>query len=176
MLLESKNIKLRAPEPEDLEVFYRWENDTELWPLGCTITPYSRYDLRQYISSPRDLYKSGQLRLMIDIKPELETVGTIDMYDFDPHHRRAAIGIMVDRKFRERGIADEALFVLCKYVFSYLKLHQLYAYIPVDNEPSRRLFVHCGFKEIGLLPDWQQTEEGYKDVLLVSLISDLSDS
>jgi diamine N-acetyltransferase len=173
MLLESKNIKLRAPEPEDLDLFYRWENDTGLWPLGCTIAPYSRYDIKQYMSSSRGLYESGQLRLMIDTKPGMETVGTIDLYDFNPHHRRAAIGIMVGGEFQKRGIASDALFVLCRYAFSYLKLHQLYAYIPVDNEPSRRLFAHCGFKESGLLSDWQQTEEGYKDVVLVSLISDL---
>ncbi|HCC52808.1 MAG TPA: GNAT family N-acetyltransferase [Porphyromonadaceae bacterium] len=173
MLLESENIKLRAPEPEDLDIFYRWENDTELWPLGSTITPYSRYDLKQYISSAKDIYKFGQLRLMIEIKPDLRTVGTIDLYEFEPHHRRAAIGIMVDREYQKKGVAGGALSVLCRYAFSFLKLHQLYAYIPADNEPSRRLFEHCGFKEKGLLSDWQQTDEGYKDVLLVSLISDL---
>ena len=173
MLLENENIKLRAPEPEDLDIFYRWENDTTLWSLGCTILPYSRYDLKQYISSSKDIYESRQLRLMIDIKPDLKTVGTIDLYDFEPHHRRAAVGILIDEKYQGRGLAGDALFVLCKYTFSFLKLHQLYAYIPVDNEPSRRLFERCGFKERGVLSDWQQTDEGYKDVLLVSSISDL---
>jgi diamine N-acetyltransferase len=174
MLLESEKIKLRAPEPEDLDVFFRWENDTALWPSGCTIAPYSRYDLKQYISSSKDIYKSGQLRLMIDLKlPKPETVGSIDLYDFEPHHRRAAVGIIVDREFQAKGIAGNALTVLCRYAFSGLRLHQLYAYIPADNEPSRRLFERCGFKERGLLPDWQQTEDGYKGVRLVSLISDL---
>jgi diamine N-acetyltransferase len=173
MLLESEHIKLRAPEPEDLEVFYRWENDTALWSSGSTLAPCSRYDLKRYISSSKDIYEFRQLRLMIDIKPDPGTVGAIDLYDFEPHHRRAAVGIIVDREYRKRGIAGNALAVLCRYTFSFLRLHQLYAYIPVDNEPSRRLFAHCGFKEKGLLSDWQQTEEGYKDVLLVSLISDL---
>jgi diamine N-acetyltransferase len=173
MLLENENIKLRAPEPEDLDIFYRWENDTELWPLGCTIAPYSHYDLKQYILSSKDIYESRQLRLMIDMKPDLETVGTIDLYDFEPYHHRAAIGIMIDREYQKRGIAGDALSVLCRYTFSFLRLHQLYAYIPVNNEPSRRLFEHCGFQEKGILSDWQQTDEGYKDVMLVSLISDL---
>jgi diamine N-acetyltransferase len=173
MLLENKKIKLRAPEPEDLDVFYRWENDTALWTSACTITPYSRYDLKQYISSSKDLYESRQLRLMIEMQTGRQTAGTIDLYDFEPHHRRAAIGIMVDREFQAKGIAGDALAILCRYAFSCLKLHQLYAYIPVDNEPSRRLFERRGFRERGLLPDWQQTEEGYKDIRLVSLISDL---
>ncbi|MDR1098808.1 MAG: GNAT family N-acetyltransferase [Tannerella sp.] len=173
MLLESENIKLRAPEPEDLEALYRWENDPVLWPSGCTIAPCSRYDLKQYIASPKDLYESCQLRLMIDLKPDFKTVGTIDLYDFEPHHRRAATGMMVDREYQRRGIAGNALSILCRYAFSFLRLHQLYAFIPADNEPSRRLFNRYGFTERGRLSGWLQTEEGYKDVLLVSLISDL---
>ena len=130
-------------------------------------------DLKGYISSPKDIYESRQLRLMIDTKPDPETVGAIDLYDFEPHHRRAAVGIIIDRPHQKRGYAGDSLSVLCRYAFSFLRLHQLYAYIPVDNKPSRRLFERCGFKEKGVLPDWQQTDEGYKDVLFVSLISDL---
>jgi diamine N-acetyltransferase len=173
MLLEYKNIKLRALEPEDLDILYKWENDTALWPAGCTLVPYSRYDLKQYLSSSKDLYESKQLRLLITVKPDMEAVGTIDLYDFEPHHRRAAVGIMIDREHRRRGLAGDTLSLFCEYAFSFLKLHQIYAYIPVDNEPSKRLFARCGFKEAGLLSDWQQTGEGYKDVLLVSLISGL---
>ena len=39
-LLENSNIRLRAPEPEDLEILYKWENDTSLWEYGASITPY----------------------------------------------------------------------------------------------------------------------------------------
>lgn len=175
MLLECKNIKLRAPEPEDLDVLYKWENDTTLWSLGCTLIPYSRYDLKQYIASSKDLYESKQLRLVIEVAPAMEAVGTIDLYDFDPYHRRAAVGIMIDRDHQKKGLAGDALSLLCRYAFSFLKLHQLYAYIPVDNEPSKRLFFRCEFKKVGILSGWQQTDEGYKDVLLVNLISGLSD-
>jgi diamine N-acetyltransferase len=171
MMLEDGNIKLRAPEPEDLDVFYEWENDTVLWPVGCTLIPYSRYDLKQYISSSKDLYETKQLRLVIEKKPEKEAIGTIDLYDFDPYHRRAAVGIMIDRNQQKKGLASEALALFCNYAFSFLKIHQLYACIPVDNEPSRRLFARCGFHEKCTLSDWQLTHEGYKDVLLVSLIS-----
>ncbi|MDR2681172.1 MAG: GNAT family N-acetyltransferase [Tannerella sp.] len=174
MLLEYKNIKLRAPEPEDLDILYRWENDTALWSFGCTLIPYSRYDLKQYLSSSKDLYESKQLRLVIEAAPAGEAVGTVDLYDFDPHHRRAAVGIMIDRDHQNKGLAGNALSLFCKYAFSFLKLHQLYAYIPVDNEPSKRLFARCGFKKAGILPDWQQTDEGYKDVLLVNLITVLN--
>ena len=31
MLLSNDRVRLRALEPEDLELLYRWENDPELW-------------------------------------------------------------------------------------------------------------------------------------------------
>ena len=187
--LENENIKLRALEPEDLDVVYEWENDTQLWHLGGTMAPYSRYELKQYILSTKDIYEAKQLRLIIEKKFYKDNsstvtldngdndmpvrVGLIDLYDFDPHNRRAAIGILIDKAFQMKGLAGEALSLLCKYAFSFLKIHQLYAYIPVKNEPSVKLFSRHGFAKRGQLPDWVQTDDGYEDVLFVSLISDL---
>lgn len=167
-MLENQKIKLRAPEPEDLEAFYRWENDTTFWSSGSTLAPFSRYDLKQYLLSSKDFYETKQLRLMIEALPEKQTVGIIDLYDFEPHHRRAGVGILIDKDNQQKGLATEALSLLCNYAFSFLKIHQLYAYIPASNEPSKRLFMRCGFKERGLLPEWQLVPAGYEDVWLVT--------
>ena len=40
--LEDDMLKLRAPEPEDLELMYAMENDTTLWSAGNATLPYSR--------------------------------------------------------------------------------------------------------------------------------------
>ena len=172
-MLENEMIKLRAPEPEDLEVFYQWENDARLWYLGNTIAPYSRYALKKLIESSQDIYESRQIRMMIETKAETLPVGMIDLYDFDPYHKRAAVGVMIASDYQRKGLAGNALSLLCEYAFSFLKLHQLYAFIPVKNEPSKRLFLRSGFKENGILNDWLQTVGGYEDVLIVSLIAGL---
>ena len=171
MFLENEKIKLRALEPEDLDDFYKWENDVDLWSMGCTLEPYSRFELKQYILSQKDIYEAKQLRLIIENKADNKAIGTIDLYDFDPHNRRAAVGILVDRNYQGNGMAVEALILLCDYAFSFLKLHQLFAYIPIKNERSKRLFTRCGFKDIGLLPEWIQAPDGFEDVHLVGLIS-----
>ena len=49
MLLRSSRILLRAVEPEDLDLMYLIENDTQLWTSGVSTVPYSRYALRQFI-------------------------------------------------------------------------------------------------------------------------------
>ena len=170
-MLENVRIRLRALEPEDLDVFYKWENDTTLWSWGCTISPYSRYELRQYILSTKDIYESKQLRFVIELKQEAKAIGMIDLYDFEPLHKRAAVGILINEDYQNKGFAGEALTLLSDYAFSFLKLHQLYAFIPLKNEPSKRLFIRSGYKERGLLHDWLQTVDGYEDVLIVSQIN-----
>lgn len=171
--LENEIIRLRALEPEDLELLYRWENNPELWSLGNTMSPYSRYILKEYIrESHRDLFDLRQLRLMIELCSTGEAIGTVDLYDFEPHHHRAGIGILVDPLYQRYGYATEAMSVLMKYAFSFLKLHQLYVHIPVGNEASKALFVRCGFTVTGIMTDWIITEEGYSDVLMMQKVNE----
>ncbi|MDH6314207.1 diamine N-acetyltransferase [Parabacteroides sp. PFB2-10] len=170
-LLQNNEMRLRALEPEDLDRLYHWENDSALWSVSNTLAPYSQYVLREYIAeSRRDIYELKQLRLMIEITAEHKTIGMIDLFDFDPHNRRAGVGILIDPACQQNGWATEALRLLIEYAFSFLKLHQLYAHIPETNVRSRSLFLRCGFNETGCLADWITTEEeGYEDVIVVQL-------
>ena len=171
-LLENDTIRLRAPEPEDLDKLYSWENDASLWEMGSTLSPYSRYELKQYIADARhDIYDRKQLRLIIELKQSGITVGTIDLYDFDPHHRRAGVGILIDTAHQRKGYAKIALKLLIRYAFSFLKIHQLYACIPVTNTPSQHLFEQCGFETMAILKDWLFTTNGYVDVQIAGCIN-----
>ena len=119
--LENETIRLRALEPEDLELLYRWENNPELWSLGNTMSPYSRYILKEYIrESHRDIFDLKQLRLMIELRSTGAAVGTVDLYDFEPHHRRAGIGKRVGYRSNEctDGLCvlfSETASVICAY-------------------------------------------------------------
>jgi diamine N-acetyltransferase len=171
-LLENEIIKLRALEPEDLTNLYKWENDTSLWEYGNTLSPFSKYILRQYIEqSNQDIYVSRQLRLIIEEKATGLVAGTIDLYDFDAHHRRAGVGILIDPAFQRRNLASKSLELVKEYAFSFLKVHQLYAYIPAINRASLSLFVKSGFQETGLLKQWNVSARGMVDVFIYQLIA-----
>lgn len=171
-ILENEIIRLRALEPEDLDRIYHWENHAEWWSMGSTLVPYSRYVLREYIAeSHRDIYDVKQLRLMIEQKATKDAVGMIDLYDFEPHHKRAGVGILLDPLHQGNGTASVALLLLVDYAFSFLKLHQLYVHVAENNEASRTLFSRCGFVTTGKLPDWQVTVDGYRDVLVMQLLN-----
>lgn len=171
MLLEGKHIKLRALEPEDLEFLFRIENDTNFWEVSHTQVPFSKYLLKQYLENVHlDIYESKQLRLMIVEKDSGKSLGMIDLFDFNPQHHRAGIGIVIDSKSQGNGFALEALQVLIQYSFSQLNLHQLFANITPDNERSISLFEKCGFIKVGEKQDWLYINGQYKSELIFQLI------
>lgn len=174
--MKCEKIKLRALEPEDLELLYDWENNEQYWIISNTVAPFSKYTLKRYLkNSHKNIYETGQLRLMIDIISEKKTIGTIDLFEFDPFHKRAGIGILVaDDEQRRKGYATMALKCLIKYCFSILQLHQLWCNILADNTESIDLFTKLGFVKIGTKKDWTKTADGYKDEIMFQLVrSDL---
>ena len=172
-VLEGNNIFLRALEKEDLEFLYNLENDSSIWEISGTTTPYSRGVLKSYLQhAHRDIYEVKQLRLVICDKKGT-TLGLIDLYDFDPKNRRAGLGIIVkDEQNRNKGIGSEAISILCDYAFSTLGLHQIHANILKVNERSIHLFKKIGFKEVGVKIDWVFSNNEFKDELLLQKIND----
>jgi len=171
--LENGQIKLRALEPEDLDALYKWENDADLWNCGATIAPYSKFAIKEYIADSRvDIFQSKQLRLMIVWKDNGESVGTIDLYDFDPINLRAGVGILIDAAYRGKGIGKQALQLMKDYAFDFLLLKQLFAYVPKQNEISLQLFSKAGYSNTTYLKEWIKTNAGFEDVYVMQLICD----
>jgi diamine N-acetyltransferase len=168
-----KDIRLRAPEPEDLELLYDWENNESFWIISNTITPFSRYTLKLYIeNSHKNIYETGQIRLMIDLIADRITIGTVDIFDFDHFHRRAGVGILIaDPVHRRKGYASMSLTCLTDYCFKTLQLHQLYCNILANNTESIELFKKQGFTETGIKKDWVKTSGGYLDEYIFQLIN-----
>ncbi|WP_288316451.1 GNAT family N-acetyltransferase [uncultured Mediterranea sp.] len=168
VFFQGELVRLRAMEPEDLEVLYRMENDPETWDVSNFTVPYSKYVLKQYMEeSQSDMFADRQLRLMIVRCEDGQVVGTVDVTDFVPIHRRGEIGIAIRKIFQGKGYAREALSLLCDYLFGFLFMHQLTAHVAVDNEASRHLFASCGFVECGVLKEWWFAGGQYKDVVML---------
>jgi diamine N-acetyltransferase len=172
-ILENRNISLRAPEPEDLDLLYLWENEPSVWQVSGTLTPFSRYILKQYLEhAGKDIYEVKQLRLMIQLTSNKRPVGAVDLFDFDPHHRRAGLGILIaDPSDRRQGYAREALETMLSYCFEVLLLHQLYCNIAAGNHASIKLFKEAGFLEIGRKKEWLYDGQSFEDEFIFQKIN-----
>jgi diamine N-acetyltransferase len=171
--MKFEKIKLRALEPEDLELLYEWENNDSYWIISNTMVPFSKYTLKRYVkNSHKNIYETGQLRLMIDLPAEKKTIGTIDIFDFDPFHKRAGLGILIaDEEQRKKGYATMALKCLIGYCFKTLQLHQVYCNILSNNCESIDLFKKLAFVQVGIKKEWIKTSDGYLDEHLFQLLN-----
>lgn len=170
--LQGNTIFLRALEPEDLAFIYHIENDETIWEVSNTQTPYSKFLITQYLENAhQDIYEAKQLRLAICKNENLEAIGLIDLFDFDPKNKRAGVGIIIQNEVdRNNGFGNEALGLMINYAFHQLQLHQLYANIGTENLPSLSLFTTFGFEKIGVKKDWNFTNNSFHDEVLLQLI------
>ena len=201
MTLEGRLTCLRAVEPADADLLYAWENDPAVWAASGTTEPFSRAQIERFVERQLeggDLLRTGQLRLMIDVReadkgteagtktdealeartgPEAEsgrrgahpcrTVGTVDLFEYDPLNSRAGLGILIyGMQDRRQGYARDAVETLCAYARTRLRMHQLWCCVGADNEASLRLFREAGFRETGTKRDWLWTPEGYRDEIM----------
>lgn len=169
-LLQHDTLRLRALEPEDLELVFQMENDSSLWQYGCNNVPFSRFTIRQYLEENRnDIYQDGQLRLVIE--QEGQGVGLVDLCNFDARNHRAEVSIALLQDYRGQGIGVQTLTLLSEYVRQMGILHSLYAIVAKQNEAGMRLFASAGYKEKGLLSDWLcSSEQTYIDAVLFQLV------
>lgn len=172
-ILENKTISLRAPEPEDLDLLYIWENEPSVWQVSGTLSPFSRYVLKLYLDNAgKDIYEAKQLRMIIQLKDKHRPLGAIDLFDFDPHHHRAGIGILIaELSDRRQGYAREALETMMEYCFDVLHLHQLYCNITAGNTASIKLFKEAGFEECGRKKEWLFNGSNYNDELVLQRVN-----
>ena len=153
-------IHLRKIEPTDLPFLYQWENDADVWSDGSNHNPMSQKDLRDYVeSSTGDIYKDGQLRLMIecflsDNAGTPETIGCVDLFDLDLRNARAAVGIYIAPAYRNQGWGSLTLQEVEKYAFGFLNLRTLFAIVSQTNTVSCAIFQKSQYKPSGHLTQW----------------------
>lgn len=152
--MKAHNIRLRALESTDLELLYLWENDPEIWRVSETISPLSRERLAALIRDQvYDLYATRQMRLMIDVDDV--AVGCVDLFNFEPLHRRFGVGILIyAEEHRRKGYAREVIEQVKDYARNTLDLKQIWVNIDEDNPASIALFESCGFVLSARRKEW----------------------
>lgn len=165
--MTTPKVSLRALEPEDLDDLYAIENDRAVWCVGHTNVPYSRYALHDYIATQQaDIYADRQLRLVI-ADGDGQTVGMVDLMNFDPQHQRAELGIVIKQAARRQGFGTEAVEAILSYARRTLHLHQVYVVVSDDNSEALCLFRKLGFADGSQLRDWLFDGHDYHDAVLM---------
>lgn len=164
-----ENLILRAPEPRDTNLIYIWENSSDEAHSSLRTGPVSRFQIEEYIRNyDSEIYSQGALRFMIEV--DGETVGTIDVYDFDRRNRHAFVSIYITPHARRKNIGKAALVRVEKLMLCNVGMHSLAALVAEDNKASRALFESAGYNVSGLMKEWLCFDTERLDALLYQKI------
>jgi len=161
-----ENVFLRALEPTDIDDLLLLENNSSYWKYANRTEPFSRNLLLKYIEQQcQDIYEVKQKRFVISQEHQ-KVLGFVDLFDFEPLHRRAGVGIIIRAEDRGQGIGKQALKLVTNYAQNHLNMHCLYANIAIENLVSLRTFEACGFRQIGLKKAWNFYQDQFHDEYL----------
>ena len=167
-----ENIKLRALEPEDIDILFSIENDSSLWKYSNRNEPYSKYTLNKYIKiQNQDISESRQKRFVLS-NNEKNVLGFIDLFDFEPYHRRAGIGLVILSNYRNKGLGYKGLQLLENHSKLYYNLHLLYANVASENKLSNLLFKKMKYNLVGVKKKWNYYNNSFHDECLYQKILD----
>ena len=170
--LKGEHIYLRALEPEDLEFIHEIENNEDIWEISNTQTPYSKYLIKQYLENAhKDIFEVKQKRFVLS-DANSNVLGFVDLFDFEPIHRRVGVGIVVHQTKRGLGLGKKGLMLLDLHCKTHLNIHCLYANIAAENKTSLRIFEHCGYEKVGIKKAWNFYQGAFHDEFLYQKLFD----
>lgn len=158
----TKNVTLRMPKLLDLDQLLLWENNLKNSLFSDNPIFYTKEQIEEFLTSDQDIFLNLQMRFMIDSSGS--AVGCIDLFEYDMVNSRAGVGIFIDEKFRNMGIATKALSLLKSICIKDYFISNLHANILHTNKASIQLFKRAGFNKNGVKENWIRTENTMLDV------------
>lgn len=127
-ILQGKQVYLRQIELSDCtDNYVRWLNDKEV--NSFLETKWNRQDLKsitEFVESQRK--NSHSILFAIILRESDRHIGNIKIGPVSAHYSHADISYFIGEKnYWKRGIATEAVSLICDFAFHELKLHKVEA-------------------------------------------------
>lgn len=160
--LEAAHVVLRPLEPSDAEALFAAHGDAHAHHYWSSPPHRTVSETRAYIEETLAL--PGALVWAIT-NAGGEALGRIGL--FQVREGVGELGIILRREATGRGLASEAVRLVCAYAFDERGLHRLMVDIDPDNSASISLFLRAGFQREGLLRGNWKTHLGIRDSVIM---------
>lgn len=165
-MLKGTDIYLRTIEPSDVHFILENENNTDNWKISNTQVPFSEELIIHYVHHAQDIYSLKQVRFIICLTADDSRIGMIDLFEFEPLHQRAGIGILILAAHQQLGHGKSALKIIEEYALKSLGIRNLFCNILAGNEQSHHLFLNNGFVQVGIKKNWFNDRGNWVDEIL----------
>lgn len=160
---QGRNIRLRAVEPEDADVFYEWNQDSDMLKNVDNIWfPVSRESQRAFAQRKATAEQNDACYFLIE-NVDGEIAGDIGAHSCDRRVGCFRYSVSMREEYKRRGYATEAILLFLKYYFQELRYQKVTVDIRSFNEASVRLHEKLGFKREGCIRRVAYTGGKYYD-------------
>ncbi len=165
-----KLVRLRAREPEDEPLLYRWFNDPEVTEHLTVRYPLSHAQERAFIEhvSAAD-YREANFG--VETLAEGKLIGGVSLGSSSPENRSAVLGIALgDKTYWDGGYGTDTMRTICRFGFEMMNLHRIELEVYAANERAVHVYEKVGFVAEGRRRDASYKFGRYEDVLIMGLL------
>lgn len=101
---------------------------------------------------------------------EGKIIGSCGFHNWDQRHHRAEMGYELSRDYWGQGLMSEVLTAVIDYGFNTLSLNRIQALVEPENAQSLRLLEKAGFRQEGILSQYEFTLGKYDDLYMCALV------
>ena len=103
-----------------------------------------------------------------------EVIGAIQFdEENDPMYKHAGIDIFITAPCHGQGFGSDAVRTLARYLIEERGHHRLTIDPAVDNEQAIRAYRHVGFREVGVMREYERGPDGtWHDGLLMEMLAE----
>jgi len=167
------SIYLRPGEREDIPLFVTWMNDDRTTRTLGLIAPISKASEEQWFDGMLAEQGKSSYFFVACLLADERPIGTLSLFDFQPIHGSACLGILVgDPADRRRGYGTDMLRALLGFGFRRLRLERVWLDVYDFNPGARRVYERVGFVLEGTLRHAIYRDGRYVDVHRMSILAD----
>ena len=166
-----EKIKLRAYKESDIEDSYALIENFEIKSMlnKAIIFPYSLDEQKEFVKSTT---KKPCYEFAIELVETGEYIGGCGIAECDTTSQTATIGIWLGLEYQGRGLGQDALRTLCKFVFDEMNIRKIKLEHFSFNEKGKNCYTKLGFKEEGILREELFRAGKFHDIHLMGMFRD----
>lgn len=170
-VLETDRLILRKLLIEDAAILQEYWSHPDVTKY-LTLEPFKTVEEAiAMIELLNGLPASSQgIRWAITRKEDGKVLGTCGFHNYKPEHHRAEVGYELGNAYWKQGIMTEALTTILHYGFTMAGYNRIEAFVSIGNEKSSGILKKMGFKQDGLLREYEFARGGFVDLYCFSLL------
>lgn len=167
-MIDGKSVRLRPWREDDIEKITQLRNDVNLQSQLLARARGSNVDQTRQWLQQRSSNSSNLIFIVADIDKDYP-VGYIQFVDIEPIDQTAKLGICLSPDIHGKGVGNEVLLLVFKYLYNCLALRKVILEVREDNERAIKCYEKVGFVCCGKYLKHKFVDGKWHDVIIMEL-------